>query len=59
MCNKAILEKTGHQNLFLTAAKIKKICNKVVDKYVHALDFVPDCYKTQKMRNKTINTSPF
>ena len=26
--------------------------------YVHALEFVPNCYKTQKMCNKAVNTYP-
>ena len=30
------------QSLFLTATK------KADDNYAHALDFVPDCYKTHK-----------
>ena len=25
---------------------------------LHALEFVPDCYITQKMRNKVVNTYP-
>ena len=25
---------------------------------LHALEFVPACYKTQKMRNKVVNTYP-
>ena len=26
--------------------------------YAHALEFVPDCYKTQQTCNKTVYTSP-
>ena len=33
--------------------------NKVVDNYPHALEFVPDCFKTQKTCNKTVDTYPF
>ena len=33
--------------------------NKVVDNNAHALEFVSDCYKTQKMCNKTVDTCPF
>ena len=32
------------------------MCNEAVDNYAHALEFVPDCYKTQKMCNKAVNT---
>ena len=33
--------------------------NKVVDTYVHALYFLPDCFKTQKMCNKCVHTYLF
>ena len=29
--------------------------NTAVDNYPHALEFVPECYKTKKMFNKTID----
>ena len=29
--------------------------NKAVDSYPHALEFVFECYKTQKMCNKLVN----
>ena len=41
--------------MFQTAKK-SKISNKVVDDYAHALEFVSDCYKSQKMSN--VNASP-
>ena len=31
------------------------MCNKAVDNYPHALEFVPECYKTQKMCDKAVN----
>ena len=34
------------------------MCNKAVDNYLHPLEFVPECYKTQKMYGKPVNTSP-
>ena len=34
------------------------MCNKVVDNYPHALEFVPKCYKTQKMCDKAVSTYP-
>ena len=30
--------------------------NKAVDNYAHALEFVPEFYKTQEMCNKAVNT---
>ena len=35
------------------------MCNKAVDNYSHALEFVPECYKTQKMCDKAIKYSSF
>ena len=32
------------------------MCRKAVDNYPHALEFVPECYKTQKMYDKAVNT---
>ena len=31
---------------------------KAVDNYAHALEFVRDCYKTQRISNKAIDTYP-
>ena len=36
--------------------KNKEMCNKAVDNYHHALEFVPECYKTLKMCGKAVNT---
>ena len=45
--------------MFLTATIIKK-CNNAVDNYPHALEFVPECYKTPKMCDTyTVNTYPY
>ena len=32
------------------------MCNKAVDNYPNALEFVLKCYKTQKMCDKAVNT---
>ena len=32
------------------------MCNKAVDNYPHKLEFVPKCYKTQKMCDKAVDT---
>ena len=36
-----------YQVLLLTVSE-SKMCNKVVDNFVHTLEFVPDCCKTKK-----------
>lgn len=36
--------------------KNKKMYNKDLDIYPHGLQFFPDSYKTQKVRNKVVNT---
>ena len=57
MCNKAILENSGTLNFVFDSSK-QKMCNQTVDNYAHALEFVPDCYKTQKLCNKPVDTYP-
>ena len=34
------------------------MCNKAVDNYPHALEIVPECYKTQKLCDKAVVTNP-
>ena len=34
------------------------MCNKAVDNHPHVLEFVPECYMTQKMCDKAANTYP-
>ena len=34
------------------------MCNKAVENYPHALEFVPECIKTQKICHKAVNTYP-
>ena len=34
------------------------MCNKAVDNYPHALEFVPECYKTQNICDKAVDTYP-
>ena len=33
----------------------QEMCNKAVENYPHALEFVPECCKTQKMRDKVVH----
>ena len=35
------------------------MCNKATDNYTHALEFVPDRYKTQDMCIKAVDNYPF
>ena len=42
MCNKAILENGGTLKSILDCYKIQGMCNKAVDNYPHALEFVPE-----------------
>ena len=42
--------------MFLIELSPKK-CDKAVDNYTHPLEFAPDCYKTDKMCEKAVNTS--
>ena len=58
MCKNAILENDGMLQSVPDQYKIHEICDKVVDNYAHALEFVRHCYKTQKMHHKVINTYP-
>ena len=39
--------------------KNQKICYQGLDNYADTLEYVPDCYKTQKMCYKTVDTCPF
>ena len=34
------------------------MCNKAVDNYLHALEFVPERYMTQKVCDKDVDTRP-
>ena len=51
-----INDKVILENLFLTAKKNQQMSNKAVKNYPHALEFVPECYKTHKMCDKAVNT---
>ena len=47
MCDKTILENIGILKYFPDCYKNQEI-SKAVDNYPHALEFVSECYKTQK-----------
>ena len=48
MCNKATVENGGTLKLVPDNYKSQKMCNQVVDNYVDALEYVFECFKTQK-----------
>ena len=48
MCGKAILENGGTLKSDSDCCKNHQMCDNAVDNYPHALEFVPDCYMTQK-----------
>ena len=49
MCDKAILENGGTLKSVLDCYKNQEMYNKAADNYPHALEFVPECCKIQKM----------
>ena len=48
MCDKATLENGGTLKSVPECYKNQEVCNKAVDNYPHALEFVLECCKTQK-----------
>ena len=46
----------GRLKLTVNCYKNKKVRDKVVDDCTRALESVPDCYNTQKMYNKAVDT---
>ena len=57
MCDKSNLQNNGTLMSVPDCFK-NKMCNQAVANYVHALEFVPHCYKTEEMCNYAVNTSP-
>ena len=52
MCDKANLENGGTLKSVPDRCKNQKMCNKAIDNYPHALEFVPEGYETQKCVTK-------
>ena len=52
MCHKTILENGGTLKSIPDCYKNQEMCNKAVDNYPHALEFVPEC---SKKCDKTFN----
>ena len=48
MCDKAILENGGALKSDPDCYRNQETCNETVDNCPHALEFVPECYKTKK-----------
>ena len=55
MLCKAILENGRTLNSVCHCYKSQEMCNKAVDNYLFALEFVPDCYMIQEMCDKIVN----
>ena len=55
MCDKANFE---NGETILDCYNNHEMCNKAVDNYPHALEFVPKGYETQKMCGKAVSTYP-
>ena len=47
MCGKAILENGETLESVLDWYKNQQMCDKALDNNLNALEFVPECYKTQ------------
>ena len=45
MCDKAVLENGGTLKSVPDRCQTQQMCDKAVDNYPHALEFVPECYK--------------
>ena len=52
---KLLQKMVEHENLFVRASKINK-CNKAIDNYPQALEFVCECCKTQSICDKAVDT---
>ena len=48
MCDKAFSENGGILKSVCDCHKNQEICNKAIDNYPKAFEFVSECYKTQK-----------
>ena len=51
-CEKAILENGRILKSVSDCYKNQEMCNEALDNYPHALEFVPECFMTQEIRNK-------
>ena len=58
MCDEAIIENVGTLNSVRDCSKNHETYNKTVDNYPHVLEFVPGCYKIQKMCHEAVGTYP-
>ena len=54
-----ILEKGGTLKSLSDCNKNQELCDKAIDNYSHALEFVLECYKTQEMCDKAFNKRNF
>ena len=49
MCAKAILENGATLKSVPDCYKNQELCNKRIDNYPHALEFVPECFMSHRM----------
>ena len=54
MCDNIVLENGGMLKFIHDCYKNQKMCNKAIDNYAHALDFVPDCFNTTILKKCVI-----
>ena len=45
-----------HYNFFLSAIRLKKMCDKAVDTHPHKIKYVTELYKTQEMCYIAVHT---
>ena len=54
MCDEPILENGGKLKSAPNCYKNQEMCNKTVNNYPHASEFVLECYQSQKLKILTI-----
>ena len=55
MTDKSILGNGRTMKSFPDCYKNQEMCNRAVDNYPHAFEFVPECSMTQEMCDKAVN----
>ena len=55
---KAILENAGTSKYVSDYYKKPEMCNNAIEDYLHQLELVPQCYKTQKLCDKCVMLIP-
>ena len=55
---KTILKNAGTLKSVSDCYKNQEMCNKAVDNYPYALEFLLECYKTKKLCDKAVDIHP-